>query len=52
MEVSGLGVELELQLMAYTIATATALPDPSRLCDLHLSFQQHRILNPLSQAKD
>ena len=33
MEVPRLGVKLELQLPAYTTATAT--PEPSRVCDLH-----------------
>ena len=32
MEVPGLGIELELQLPAYT--TATAMQDLSHLCDL------------------
>ena len=50
MEVSRLGVELELQLPAYT--TAIAMPDPSRVCDLHHSSQQCWILNPLSRARD
>ena len=45
-----LGVELELQLLAY--ATATTRPDPSRLFDLHQSSQQCQILNPLSEVKD
>ena len=44
----------ELQLPAYT--TATAMWDPSRICDLHHSSHQHRILsrilNPLSKARD
>ena len=31
MEVPRLGVELELQLLAYT--TPTAMPDPSHVCD-------------------
>ena len=35
MEVPRLGVECELQLPAYT--TATAIPDPSRVCDIHHS---------------
>ena len=48
MEVPRLGVELELQLLAYTTATATATPDLSCLCDLHHSSQQCQILNPLS----
>ena len=36
MEVPRLGVELELQLPAYTTATETW--DPSRICDLHHRF--------------
>ena len=44
MEVPRLGVELELQLLAY--ATAIATWDPSRICDLYQSSQQHQILNP------
>ena len=50
MEVPRLGVESELQLQAYAIATA--MPDPSRIYDLCHSLQQHRILNPLSEARD
>ena len=50
MEVTGLGVKSELQLPAYT--TVTAMPDLSRLCDLHCSSQQDRILNPLREARD
>ena len=48
MEVPRLGVESELQLPA--IATATS--DPSHICDLQCSSWQHRILNPLSEARD
>ena len=33
MEVSRLGVELELQLPTYTTATATAAWDPSYICN-------------------
>ena len=33
-------------------ARATAMPDPSRICDLHHSSGQHRILNPLREARD
>ena len=45
-----LPVYLELLLPAY--ATVTAMPDPSRICDLHHSSQQCQILNPLSEARD
>ena len=38
MEVPRLGAELELQWPAYT--TAIAMPDPSRVCDLHHSLWQ------------
>ena len=50
MEVTRLGVESELQLLA--CATGTAMPDLSGVCNLHCSSQQHRILNPLSKARD
>ena len=50
MEVPRLGVELELQLLAY--ATAPTMQDLSHVCDLHQSSGQHRILNPLSEARD
>ena len=50
MEVLRLG--LELQLPAYTIATATAMPDPSHICDLHRSSWQYWVLDPLSKARD
>ena len=46
-EVSRLGAELELQPMAY----ATATLDPSYICDLHHSSQQHQILNSLSKPR-
>ena len=50
MEVPRPEVKSELQLPAY--ATATAMPDPSCVCDLHHSSWQPWILNPLSKAKD
>ena len=50
MEIPRLGVQSELQLPAYTTATAT--PDPSHVCDLHHCSQQCRILNPLSKARN
>ena len=44
------GVKSELQLPAYTTATAT--PDLSCVCDLQRSLGQRWILNPLSEARD
>ena len=49
-KVPWLRVESELQLPAYTTATATR--DLSRICDLHHSSQQRQIHNPLSEARD
>ena len=50
MEVPRLGVELELQLPAYS--TATAKPDPSHVFNLHHSSWQHWILDLLIEARD
>ena len=50
MEVPRRGVESELQLLAYAIATA--MPDLSRICNLHHSSQHLQILNPLREAGD
>ena len=50
MEVSRLGIQSELQLPAYTTATATQ--GPSCTCNLHHSAQQCQILNPLSEARE
>ena len=50
LEVPRLRVKLEVQLLAYTTATAT--PDPSHVCTLHHSSWQCWILNPLSKAGD
>ena len=50
MEVPGLGVESEIQLLAYTIATA--MQDLSYVCDLHHSSRQCHILNTLSEGSD
>ena len=44
MEVPRLGLQSELQLPAYTAATASL--------DLSHSSWQHQILNPLSEARD
>ena len=49
MEVPRPGVKLELQLPAYSTATAT--PDPSHICDLQHSSWQRWVLNPLSEAR-
>ena len=50
MEVPRLGVKLELQLPAYSMATA--MPDLSLICDLHHSLQQCVILNSLSRGSN
>ena len=50
MEVPRLGVKLELQLLAYT--KATAMQDLSHSCNLYHSSQQHWILNSLSKSRD
>ena len=45
-----LGVQLELQLPAYTTATAT--PYLSHICDLHHGSWKYWILNPLSEPRN
>ena len=50
MEFPRLGVEWELQLLAYTTGIET--PDLSLFSDLHHSSRQHQILNLLSEARD
>ena len=50
MEIPRLGAESELQLLTYT--TATAMWDPSHICDLYQSSPQCWILNTLSKARD
>ena len=50
MEFPRLGIELEIQLPAYT--TSIAIQDLSLICELHHSSWQHQILNPLSKARD
>ena len=50
MEVPRLRVESELQLPAYTTATAT--PDLTHISDLHHRSQQCQLLNPRSEARD
>ena len=50
MEIPRVRVELELQLLAYTTATTTR--EPSHVCNLHHSSQQHQILNLLIEARD
>ena len=49
-EVPGLGVESELQVLGYTTATATS--DLSHTYILCGNLRQHQILNPLSEARD
>ena len=51
MEVPRLGVQSELQLLAYT--TATTAQDLSCICDLHHSSWQCQTLNSLlNEARD
>ena len=50
MKVLRLGVESELQLPAYT--SATAAPDLSHICDVRHSSWQCQILNLLYKARD
>ena len=50
MEVPGLEIESELQLLAY--ATTTATQDLSLICDLQHTSWQHWMLNSLSEARD
>ena len=50
MDIPRLGVESELQLPAYT--TATAMLDLSLICNLHPSSQQRQVLNPLTGARN
>ena len=50
MEDPRLAFELELQLSAFT--TATAMPNLSHVCQLYHSSWQCQILNPLSKVRD
>ena len=50
MEIPRLGIKSELQLLAYT--TATAMPDPSCICNPPCNLVHHWIINPLSEARD
>ena len=50
MKVPRLGVELELQLLAYTTAMVTV--DLGHIYNLCCCLQQCQILNPLSEASD
>jgi len=52
MEVPRLGVESELQLQLPAYTTATATPDLSRMRNLHHSSRQCQLLNPLSKGRD
>ena len=49
MEISKLGVERELQLLAYAIGKA--MLDPSCICSLHCSLWQCQILTLLCEAR-
>ena len=45
-----LGVQSQLWLLAYS--TATAMQDPSQICNLHHRSLQHQNLSPLREARD
>ena len=49
-EVLRQGVESELHVQVYTTAIATRNPSP--VCNLHHSSQQHQILSPLSEIRN
>ena len=48
-EIPRLGIELELELLAYTTVTATR--NPSHICD-HPMTWKHQILKPITKARD
>jgi len=50
MEVPRLGVEVELQLLAYT--TTTTMPDLSHICSLHTAHGNARSLTHCMGARD
>ena len=50
MEVPRLGVKMDLQLPAYT--TATARQDPSHICDLCQNLWQYQILDAMIEDRD
>ena len=54
MHIPKLGIESDLQALAYT--TTTAMQDLSRICDLHSDLHsnlwQRQILNPLCESRD
>ena len=49
-EIPSLGIKAELKLQAYT--TATAIQNPSHICNLCYSLWQQQILNLLSQDQN
>ena len=42
----------QIRAIAAGLATATAMQNVSRICDLHYRSWQRQILNPLSEARD
>ena len=42
----------QIRVAAEAYITAVATLDPSCISNLHCSLQQHRIFNPLSEARD
>ena len=45
-------IEIKAELLPLPYNTAIAMKHQRCICDLHHSSQQHRILNPLSEARD
>ena len=44
-------LEKQVETLDSQLTTATATPDPSRICELHHSSWQRWILNPTSKAR-
>ena len=42
----------QIRAIAVSLQHTTAMPDPSCVCNLHHSSQQHWTLNLLSEARD
>ena len=52
MDIPRLGVKSKSEIQLLAIATATAMPDLSHICDRPHNLWQHGVLNPVSKARD